>query len=114
MSIMSDQESKKAEEQHRSSIKPDEELDESTFKTYPGNCHCGKFRFQITLPKINKLNECNCSICYMNGLRGLVWFPIGGLRKFEVVEGDEDKDLSSYSFGRGYLKHKVCLLSLWE
>ena len=105
-----EQRRKEAEAKHQSHLKPDSELDVSTFKTYPGNCHCGNFRFQITLPKINKIGECNCSICYMNGLRGLVWFPIeeGGLRKFEILEGDEEKDLSSYGFGNKHLTHKVC------
>ena len=84
--------------------------DPTTFKTYDGHCHCGKFRFKITIPELKKLNECNCSICFVNGLRGLVWFPLGGKRKFEIVEGDETKDLTSYSFGRGRLQHKVYFL----
>ena len=54
------------EKKQRSFIVPDDELpDVETFKTYDGNCHCGKFRFKITLPEITKLNECNCSICFM-------------------------------------------------
>lgn len=93
---------------HESHNKGEEELgDPSTFKTYDGHCHCGNFRFQITIPKLEKLNECNCSICFVNGLRGLVWFPLGGKRKFEIVEGDEEKNLTSYSFGSGRLQHKV-------
>lgn len=93
---------------HESRNKEEEKLrDPSTFKTYDGHCHCGKFRFQITIPKLEELNECNCSICFVNGLRGLVWFPLGGKSKFEIVEGDEGKDLTSYSFGSGRLQHKV-------
>ena len=102
------QESEKKQESQNNFDKEEEKLgDPSTFKTYDGHCHCGKFRFKITIPELRKLNECNCSICFVNGLRGLVWFRLGGKRKFEVVEGDEEKDLTSYSFGSGRLQHKV-------
>lgn len=82
----------------------------STFRTYDGHCHCGKFRFKITIPELENLNECNCSICFVNGLRGLIWFRLGGKRMFEIVKGDEEKDLTTYSFGSGRLQHKVYIL----
>lgn len=54
-------------EKKRELYKKEEEKlgDPSTFKTYNGHCHCGKFRFKITHPELKKLNECNCSICFV-------------------------------------------------
>nr|GAT53672.1 predicted protein [Mycena chlorophos] len=39
-------------------------------KTYQGNCHCGKFKFTVTLPTPIEemgLNHCDCSICTKKG-----------------------------------------------
>lgn len=32
-------------------------------KTYKGNCHCGNFKFSITVPELKKVRPCDCSIC---------------------------------------------------
>lgn len=36
-------------------------------KTYPGGCHCGVVRFEVTLPPAIEVEDCNCSICAMSG-----------------------------------------------
>lgn len=71
-------------------------------KTYRGNCHCGAFVYEVELPEIKSVNECNCSICYK---KGYLWlFPPADA--FKIVKGDEDA-LTAYSFSTGTTLHKV-------
>jgi len=35
--------------------------------TYPGNCHCGAYRFTVSMPTIEAANSCNCSLCRKTG-----------------------------------------------
>ncbi|KIM93322.1 hypothetical protein OIDMADRAFT_78264, partial [Oidiodendron maius Zn] len=36
----------------------------SEIKTYHGNCHCGSFKFNIQIPGLKIINECNCNMCH--------------------------------------------------
>lgn len=38
-------------------------------RTYNGNCHCGKFRFTISIPPLGSepVMRCDCSSCMKNG-----------------------------------------------
>ena len=74
---------------------------ETKTKTYRGNCHCGAYIYDVELPEaLSKGAECNCSTCYK---RGAVW-AMPGVPRF--VKGDP-ASLTSYTFGRKLLQHKV-------
>lgn len=69
-------------------------------KTYQGNCHCAKFRFEVDLPEIESTTSCNCVACFKNGF---LWaFPPEG--DFRITR--DDGLLTSSQHG-GTLEHKV-------
>lgn len=35
-------------------------------RTYPGSCHCGRFRFEVSAD-IDHVRVCDCSICHKRG-----------------------------------------------
>ncbi|KAJ7133561.1 Mss4-like protein, partial [Mycena epipterygia] len=72
---------------------------------YRGNCHCGAFKFTLQAPEIKQAFACNCSICSKVSTP-LFAFPAG--EHFTVIEGDEDKTLKSYEFGKRAMAHKFC------
>ncbi|GKT48667.1 centromere protein V [Colletotrichum spaethianum] len=72
-------------------------------RTYRGNCHCAAFVYEVDLPEIKTVSECNCSICTKKGTLWVMPAP----EKFRVVKGAE-KDLSSYKFGSEQMIHKFC------
>ncbi|KAI0022668.1 glutathione-dependent formaldehyde-activating enzyme [Xylariomycetidae sp. FL0641] len=72
-------------------------------KTYRGNCHCAAFVYEVTLPEIKQVTECNCSVCYK---KAALWiFPEPENIKF--VKGDPE-ELVDYSFGKKLYHHKFC------
>lgn len=73
-------------------------------QTYRANCHCGSFVYEIDLPKVDSVTECNCSYCTKKGYLLIRPKDAGSLR---VVKGDID-GLSSYTFGAGKIHHKFC------
>ncbi|KAK5995254.1 hypothetical protein PT974_03653 [Cladobotryum mycophilum] len=73
-------------------------------KTYRGNCHCGGFVYEVDLPEIKTVVQCNCSFCSKKG--HLMAFP-GDKGNFRVVKGSED-NLVSYAFGKKERVHKFC------
>jgi len=76
-------------------------MSESDLKTYKGNCHCGAYKFQITVPEIKSATTCNCSLCVK---KGYLWiFPLK--KDFQVLAGDDE--LASYQFGEKTRTHKV-------
>lgn len=76
-----------------------------TTKSYRGNCHCGAFVYTLDdVPEIHDAVECNCSICRK---KAYLFLFTNDQTKFSVVKGDEEKDLTSYTFGPGNLSHKV-------
>lgn len=58
--------------------------------TYHGNCHCGRFRFDVAAPEITHAVACACSLCAKKGYLWLVPAE-GGFR----VTRDEGR-LKSY------------------
>lgn len=69
---------------------------------YRDSCHCGEFVYEVHLPDIKSVFECNCSICYK---KGYLWlFP--GDAKFSIIQGD-DCTLTAYAFGPQKLTHRV-------
>ncbi|KAL7627550.1 hypothetical protein AAE478_001743 [Parahypoxylon ruwenzoriense] len=72
-------------------------------KTYRGNCHCAAYVYEIKLPEVTELTECNCSICYKKaGLWSLV-----KRENLRFVKGDPDT-LTNYTFGKKTFNHKFC------
>jgi hypothetical protein len=52
---------------------------------YDGNCHCGLYRFKITVPEIRAAKACSCRLCRK---AGYLWIapPPGSLK---VTRGEE-------------------------
>lgn len=71
-------------------------------KTYQGNCHCGAFKFNIKIPELTSVTECNCSICFKKGYKWV--FPGPGCFTVEKGEGN----LKDYRFGKCSILHKFC------
>ncbi|KFY14824.1 hypothetical protein V492_02390 [Pseudogymnoascus sp. VKM F-4246] len=71
-------------------------------KTYSGNCHCGAFKFNIQVPELGSVIECNCNTCFKNGYKWI--FADAG--NFKIVRGDGM--LTAYDFGAGSMIHKFC------
>jgi hypothetical protein len=77
---------------------------EDTKHVYKGNCHCGAFRYELTLDApISDLMACNCSYCTK---KGYLWvFPSPG--QVNRTHG-QWSDLSVYQFGEKSLFHRFC------
>ncbi len=72
-------------------------------KTYEGGCHCGAVRFEVQAAQtIERLLECNCSVCTK---KGILHLPATD-DAFAILSG-EDK-LSLYQFGSTEAKHWFC------
>ena len=59
--------------------------------TMEGGCHCGRVRFRVTA-ELDRVSECNCSICTKKGILHLVVPP----DQFQLVRGKDD--LTTYQF----------------
>lgn len=81
-------------------------MTDQPLKKYRGNCHCGAFVYEVKVPEITEVYECNCSICYKKGY--LLVLVADYASNYEVVKGSEDQ-LTNYTFGEGKFDHKVCL-----
>lgn len=76
--------------------------DQSELTTYRGNCHCADYIYEVKLPELKTVGQCNCSICYK---RSALWaVPRPGSVTF--VKGNWDA-LTTYSFNTGTYHHKV-------
>ncbi|POR31142.1 Centromere protein V [Tolypocladium paradoxum] len=73
-------------------------------RTYRGNCHCGAFVYEVELPEIKSVFQCNCSICHK---KAYLWVFPGEADNFRVVKGTDDT-LTGYRFGPKKLVHKFC------
>ncbi|KAI0113683.1 Mss4-like protein [Nemania sp. FL0031] len=49
----------------------------TTKTTYYGNCHCGRYRFQVVVPKIQTAIVCSCSLCRIKSYLWLVPGRVG-------------------------------------
>ncbi|KAH8652126.1 glutathione-dependent formaldehyde-activating enzyme [Xylariales sp. PMI_506] len=72
-------------------------------KTYRGNCHCGAYIFEATLPEITSINTCTCSICRRNGTV-LAWT---NHEDVAWIKGGA-QSMKSYTFGNERFQHKFC------
>lgn len=70
-------------------------------KTYSGGCHCGAVRFEV-VTRLDKLMECNCSICAKKGALHHRVPP----ERFTLIAGQDA--LALYQFGSNKAKHWFC------
>lgn len=70
--------------------------------THHGGCHCARVRFEVQAPADVTISQCNCSVCYKSGFRGL----IVAKEQFKLLSGDES--LTTYTFNTGVAKHTFC------
>ncbi len=70
-------------------------------KTYRGGCHCGKVRFEVTAD-LNRVVECNCSICTPKGYLHLIVDP----EHFNLLTSEDA--LTTYQFNTKRAKHYFC------
>lgn len=73
-----------------------------TTTTYEGGCHCGAVRWALTMPTVDKLYECNCSICSRAGWQ-LAFAPAAG---FVLRSGEAE--LTDYRFHKKQIAHMFC------
>ncbi|KAL7962220.1 Mss4-like protein [Trichoderma compactum] len=78
--------------------------DEPSRRTYRGNCHCGNFVYEVDLPELRGVVECDCSFCSRTGN---LYVLTDEESNFRVVKGTEER-LKSYTFGAGNKIHKFC------
>lgn len=72
--------------------------------TYHGSCHCGAVQFTFSLPALAtiRVNQCNCSICEINGYLNVYLF-----RSDFTLDSGED-ELSVYRFGNKHKQQNFC------
>ena len=70
-------------------------------KIHGGGCHCGRVRFRVTTD-LDRVTECNCSICTKKGFLHLIVPP----EQFELIRGQDD--LTTYRFNTGVAQHTFC------
>jgi hypothetical protein len=80
-----------------------ETQDQPKWRTYRGSCHCGDFIYEIDLPEVKTIIDCDCSFC---ALKGNLYVITNEGNNFKVIKGSEEK-LTSYTFGPRTKIHKV-------
>ena len=70
-------------------------------ETREGGCHCGRVRFRAKVD-LDRLSECNCSICTKKGILHLPTEPAD----FELLKGKDA--VVAYTFGTGVAQHTFC------
>jgi hypothetical protein len=78
-------------------------MDTLQMQTYHGNCHCGRYRFRITVHNIMSAVSCSCGLCKK---KGSIWLiPSAG--SFHVVRDDGSlTEYQSHSL-RDKVRHDV-------
>ncbi|KAK3313321.1 hypothetical protein B0H66DRAFT_628999 [Apodospora peruviana] len=71
--------------------------------TYHGNCHCGRFRFELTAPEIAEAIICACKLC---SKKGYLWLNTAASGTTYTVTRDDDKCLTEYDSAA--LKDRFC------
>ncbi|KAM0265702.1 hypothetical protein ACHAQJ_000136 [Trichoderma viride] len=80
-----------------------ETQDQPKRRTYRGSCHCGAFIYEIDLPEVKTVVDCDCSFC---SRKGNLYVLTNEDDNFRTVKGSEEK-LTSYTFGPGSKIHKA-------
>jgi hypothetical protein len=77
-------------------------MSEDRFVTRTGGCHCGRVRFEVVLPPVVEVQDCNCSICAKTGFAHVI-VPQS---RFFLREGVGE--LTEYRFNTGAALHLFC------
>lgn len=80
-----------------------EAQDRPNRRTYQGSCHCGAFAYEIDLPELKTVIDCDCSFC---SRKGNLYVLTSEDDNFRIVKGSEE-GLTSYTFGPRNKIHKV-------
>ncbi|KAJ3146340.1 high-affinity Zn(2+) transporter zrt1 [Geranomyces variabilis] len=78
--------------QHRLGLCPEEEAmdllqsSQPERQTYDGNCHCGAFKFTVTLPTVTTVSACKCRMCFKHAC---LWLLLHKRIDLVVVHGEE-------------------------
>ena len=67
-----------------------------------GGCHCGAVRFEVSLPDVIEVEDCNCSICSMSRNTHVI-VPSS---KFRLISGKDR--LTTYTFNSHIAQHSFC------
>ncbi|KAL7951575.1 Mss4-like protein [Trichoderma barbatum] len=78
--------------------------DQTSRRTYRGNCHCGAFVYEVDLLELRSVIECDCSFCSRTGN---LYVLTSEDSNFRIVKGSEEK-LKTYTFGPRNKIHKFC------
>ncbi|TDZ24852.1 Centromere protein V [Colletotrichum orbiculare MAFF 240422] len=73
-------------------------------RKYRGNCHCGAFVYEVKVPTIDSVYQCDCSIWHR---KGYLWLILDDGTKIDIVRGTSDT-LTLYTFGPKKTGHKFC------
>ncbi|KAK6451340.1 hypothetical protein FP744_10007591 [Trichoderma asperellum] len=79
-----------------------EAQDRPNRRTYQGSCHCGAFAYEIDLPELKTVIDCDCSFC---SRKGNLYVLTSEDDNFRIVKGSEE-GLTSYTFGPRNKIHK--------
>jgi hypothetical protein len=71
-------------------------------QTYNGSCHCGKVAFELESEHIERVIDCNCSVCRR---RGALWHGATDA-DLRITRGEHE--LTLYQFGTMTAKHYFC------
>jgi hypothetical protein len=71
-------------------------------KPLMGGCHCGAVRFQVMVPGVVDVQNCNCSMCDKVGFLHLI-VPES---RFQLTQGADQ--ITTYSFNTQTAKHTFC------
>lgn len=67
-----------------------------------GGCHCGAVRFEIEVPSVVEVLDCNCSMCAKTGFLHLI------VEKTDFRLLTDWAALADYRFGSGTARHLFC------
>lgn len=70
--------------------------------TYQGSCHCGRIAFDVRSEPIEKVIDCNCSLCRRRGAL-LAFVPREQLRL-----ATREEDMATYTFNKHVIRHHFC------
>ncbi|KAI0597784.1 hypothetical protein F4775DRAFT_218447 [Biscogniauxia sp. FL1348] len=80
---------------------------EGETKTYRGNCHCGAYVYEATLPAVTSRGDCTCSICAKSAAQWRLGAVPG--RNLRFVAGSADPAaLTEYAYGEKKFRYKIC------
>lgn len=72
-----------------------------------GQCHCGNVQFEVAVPPVIEVENCNCSICQKVGFLHLI-LPLSKFNLLSATSIASHENLSTYTFNTGVAQHYFC------